>query len=533
MSIHMSVQRGSVSEEGCIDSLGRYQPPGTKKQWNITAPRAFAALCASLANLARGYVLGYSSPSIPELRNKGLLTNDDEASWYGSFVAIGSLFGALAGGVITHRLGRKLSTMITCIPLAFGWLSIICADSIWWLYLGRILTGMGNGMSSLVTSVYVTEVSSSNARGMLGTINQIAASVGVFIVYVLPFGMDYQWLAVVGAINAAVTMLLMTFMPETPRWLISKGRTTEAIENFMWIRGCDKETAQMVVLKLEEEMMKQKTSFGLKELLLPEVFKPFIIAQLSMFFQQFTGLFVLLFYTQSIFEMVGFSGGAKSATAVMGAVTVGAYLFTPLLVERTGRRIMLNISAAGVLVSATVLGACFYIHDRDAHHINGTQGFAATTVPPVKSAVVSYVALAASLCYMASYSLGYGPLPWVLISELIPLKARATVGGIAVFLTWLLSFAVTKIFAPLSDLIGTAGCFWIFAGFSILALIYVATLLPETKGRSLEEIEAYFIDGEFPDKYGRRAVRVTSATRPASSASTTRPASSASTTRPV
>jgi len=270
-----------------------------------------------------------------------------------------------------------------------------------------------------------------------------------------------------------------------------------------------------------------------------------------MVFQQFTGLFVLLFYTQSIFQMVGFSDG-RAATALMGAVTVVAYAFTPLLVERTGRRIMLNISAVGVMVSASVLGVCFYIHDQNTaidptpempvttpifnlttalHSLTITYPYSANitsasnltttiatlttalpTTPNVRphSATFSYIALVSAVSYMASYSLGYGPLPWVLLSELIPLRARATVGGIAVFLTWLLTFFVTKIFAPLSALIGTAGCFWIFAGFSALSLLYVGFLLPETKGRTLEEIEYYFVAGRFPDHHDlqRRKVRV-------------------------
>jgi len=517
MSIHYSRQdqqqqqhrdsQRPEEQQGCIDSLGRYQPAGAKKQWNVTVPMAFAALCASLANCSRGFVLGYSSPSIPELTDAGLLKDDDQTSWYGSLTPIGSLIGALIGGWVTHAWGRKLSTMITCIPLSLGWLAIVGADSVGWLYVGRFLTGVGNGMSSLVTSVYVSEVSSSNARGMLGTINQIAASLGVFIVYTLPFFLDYRWLAVGGGINAAATILLMTAMPETPRWLVSKGRISEAVANFKWLRGCDDNTAQLVVHTLHEEMSKQQQKFHLVELFQCEIFKPFGISLLSMVFQQFTGLFVLLFYTQSIFETVGFSDG-KGATAVMGAVMMVAYLFTPLLVERTGRRIMLNISAVGVLICSAILGACLYVREQADHmqYMNGTT----TTISPTSSdptiAVVeqnksvAYVAVIATVGYMGSYSLGYGPLPWVLISELIPLRARATVGGIAIFITWLLTFVVTKAFAPLSALIGVAGCFWIFTGFSALSLAYVGFLLPETKGRTLEEIEFYFAQGKFPDK---------------------------------
>jgi len=167
------------------------------------------------------------------------------------------------------------------------------------------------------------------------------------------------------------------------------------------------------------------------------------------------------------------------------------------------------VSSIGTVSTTTALTAAATTTTIDpittaASALNAT--FAAPAVPsrPLPSAALSYVALISALCYMASYSLGYGPLPWVLISELIPLRARATVGGVAVFLTWLLTFIVTKVFAPISALIGVAGCFWIFAGFSAISLVYVALLLPETKGRSLEEIEHYFTEGHFPDKVKRR-----------------------------
>ena len=203
--------------------------------------------------------------------------------------------------------------------------------------------------------------------------------------------------------------------------------------------------------------------------------------------------------------MVGLADG-KGATAVMGAVMIVAYLFTPLMVERTGRRVMLNISAIGVLVCSAALGACFYVHENATHLQVDNNSTVTTAAPPPPDVVVpedrtvAYVAVIATVGYMGSYSLGYGPLPWVLIAELIPLRARATVGGIAIFVTWLLTFVVTKAFAPLSAVIGVAGCFWIFTGFSALSLVYVGFLLPETKGRTLEEIEFYFKEGKFPER---------------------------------
>jgi len=185
----------------------------------------------------------------------------------------------------------------------------------------------------------------------------------------------------------------------------------------------------------------------------------------------------------------------------MGAVMMGAYIFTPFMVKRTGRRIMLNISATGVLICSAVLGACLYAHENAAHlHVvNGTT--IATHSPAVVSdKTVAYVAVVAAIGYIGSYSLGYGPLPWVILSELIPLRARATVGGVAIFLTWLLTFVVTKAFTPLSMIIGVSGCFWIFTGFGALSIAYVVFLLPETKGRTLEEIEYYFKEGHFPSR---------------------------------
>ena len=204
--------------------------------------------------------------------------------------------------------------------------------------------------------------------------------------------------------------------------------------------------------------------------------------------------------------MVGLSDG-KGATAVMGAVMMVSYAFTPFLVERMGRRVMLNISATGVLLCSATLGACIYLHENNFH------GSSPTSVDSTNAQhIIAYVAVLATVCYMGCYSLGYGPLPWVILSELIPLRARATAGGFAICLTWLLSFVVTKVFAPLSALIGVAGCFWIFTGFSALSIVYVGFLLPETKGKTLEEIEFYFKEGHFPEKLTRKNV-IKSATR--------------------
>lgn len=472
------------ASEGVINSIGQYEHP-TQKKWNLTPLMICAAFVASMCNLSRGFILAYSSPSIPELKANGLIMNEEEASWYGSFTPIGSLIGALVGGFVTHKYGRKISTMILCVPLSCGWLAIIAGDHIAWLYLGRLLTGMSNGMASLVASVYVSEVSSSNARGLLGTINQIATSVGVLACYTFTFFTDYKGLALFGAFNGALITVAMVFMPETPRWLISKGRTEEAVVNFVALRGCPVDVATTVVTKLDEEMAKQKKSLSLQEILKPEIMKPFGVSLLAMFFQQLSGIHVLLFYTQSIFLMVKFPDG-KVATLILGVVMVIFYCFTPFLVDKAGRRVLMTISAIGISVSAAVLGTTFYITDN-----------------PIPDADVSYLpilALAATITYMASYSVGYGPIPWVLMGELIPLQARASVGGVATFVTWSLTFIVTKIFAPLQVVIGAHGVFWIFGGIALLAVVYVHTLLPETKGRTLEDIEFYFKFGKFPEK---------------------------------
>jgi len=479
-SVLSTVTSATIAESGIINSIGQIERPGEKK-WNLTPLMICAAFVASLSNLSRGYVLAFSSPAIPELREKGLLTTVDEESWFGSLTPIGSLIGALIGGFVTHTYGRKLSIMILCIPLSLGWVAIIAADHVAWLYVGRILTGIAQGMTSLVASVYVSEVSSSNARGFLGTMNQIATALGVLVAYVITFGLDYRWMSVFGAANAALVAAIIAFMPESPRWLVSKGRTDEAVDNFTALRGCPLEISRVVMTRLDEELAKQKKSLGLRETLKPEIMKPFGVAFTAMLFQQLTGVHVLLFYTSQIFMSVGFPD-EKVATAIMGVVMVLGYLATPWLIEKTGRRVMLSISGLGVFTGAGVLGLTFYLLHEDSE------------------ANVAYFALIAAVVHMASYSMGFGPLPWLLMGELIPLQARASVGGLATGLTWTMTFIETKSFLPLCDVIGNYGAFWIFGVSSLIAVVYANTLLPETKGKTLEEIETYFKEGQFPDK---------------------------------
>jgi len=492
-SVLSTVTSGIASNDlGTINSIGQYEKPGEKK-WNLTPLMICAALVASIANFSRGFILAYSSPSIPELKDKGLLTSVDQESWFGSLTPIGSLIGALIGGFLTHKLGRKLSILMMCVPLATGWVAIIAADQVGWLYLGRILTGIAQGMTSLVSSVYVSEIASSNARGFLGACNQVATSAGVLGAYVLTFGLDYQWMAVFGAANAALVAAIMAFMPESPRWLISKGRTAEAVVNFTLLRGCPSGVSEVVMARIEQELAKQKRNLGFKEILKPEIMKPFGVAFMAMMFQQLTGIHVLLFYTSQIFKRVGFPD-AKVATAIMGTVMLLGYLFTPFLIEKTGRRRMLTFSGIGVFAGAGILGLTFFLLHNDSE------------------ADVAYFALAAAVIHMAAYSMGFGPLPWLLMGELIPLQARASVGGLATCLAWSMTFIETKSFLPLCDVIGNYGAFWIFGGSSLFAVLYANTLLPETKGKTLEEIEIYFKEGKFPDKTAvKRAQREMSA----------------------
>eukprot|EP00051_Salpingoeca_urceolata_P005436 m.73231 g.73231 ORF g.73231 m.73231 type:complete len:508 (-) comp14328_c0_seq1:16-1539(-) len=448
---------------------------------SFVRPLVFS-LIAALGPLAFGYSLGFTSPLQTVLEKEpagdGFLTKSQN-TFFGSQINIGAMIGAFLGGPILEILGRRRGIALACLPFAGGYLAIFWAKSVAVLYLGRILTGVGVGLVSLGVPVYIAEISPSEYRGGLGTINQLAVTVGVLLVYAIGLALDASkstshWhpLALIAAIIAGALFVLTFFIPATPRWLLSKGRRSEAERAVRSIQGpladCENEL-RSIEQAIEESQKIGKAS--LSELFQGAAAKAMVIAFGLMLVQQFSGINVVIFFSGKIFSQAGFTN-ANLPALVVSIVQVIVTGISCLIIDKAGRRALLLMATIGMTASCIVLGYYFYLLD----HNQDPEGV---------------IALVSVVLYIACFSLGLGAIPWLIMSEVFPMRVRGVAASLATLFNWTCSFIVTETFQSTIDAFTEAGTFWFYAAVCAGGALFVMAYVPETKGRTLEEIERY------------------------------------------
>uniref|UniRef100_A0A670YDJ5 Solute carrier family 2, facilitated glucose transporter member 8 n=1 Tax=Pseudonaja textilis TaxID=8673 RepID=A0A670YDJ5_PSETE len=448
-----------------------------------------ATFAAVLGPLSFGFVLGYSSPAIPSLKrshNPELRLDDTQASWFGSVVTLGAAAGGTLGGYVVDKIGRKLSLMLCAVPYVFGFLIIVSAQNIWMLYLGRLLCGLASGVTSLVVPIYISETSHSKIRGVLGSCVQLMVVTGILGAYLAGMALEWRWLAVLSSIPPCFLLGLMAFVPETPRFLLRQNRQSEAVAALQFLRGplVDHEWE---CREIEANVNEQEMSIA--EFKNPSIYKPFLIGVAMMFFQQASGINALMFYAETIFEDANFKD-SSAATVIVGSIQVIFTATAALIIDKTGRKILLVISGMIMAASATVFGVYFRITVPSPSNSSHLQ---VLNTPPVEEGhPLAWLAVLSMSFFIMGFALGWGPIPWLVMSEIFPLRARGIASGACVLTNWLMAFLVTKEFHDLTVLLTPYGTFWLFSSTCLLNVIFTIVCVPETKGKSLEEIEAHF-----------------------------------------
>ncbi|XP_052413321.1 solute carrier family 2, facilitated glucose transporter member 8-like [Carassius gibelio] len=453
-----------------------------------------ATFAAVLGPLSFGFVLGYSSPAIPELRiiqDPRLQLSKDEASWFGSVVTIGAALGGLLGGWIVEKIGRKLSLMFCALPFICGFTIIIAAQNHWMLYVGRVLTGLASGVTSLVVPLYISETAHERVRGTMGSCVQLMVVIGIMGAYIAGLFLDWRWLAIASSIPPTLMLVFMCFMPETPRFLLSQGKRREAEEALRFFRGPDA-PAEWECAKIEEAYKNEEQSFSLADLKDPGVFKPLGIGIMMMLLQQLTGINAIMFYAETIFEQAHFKS-SDVATVIVAATQVVFTAIAAAIMDRAGRKILLILSGVTMCVSEAVFGVYFML---TVNHNNSSLTSVLTDAqsslaeqPPTD---LAWLAVGSMGLFIAGFALGWGPTPWLVMSEIFPTRVRGLGSALCVLTNWTCAFIVTKTFQNLMDAITSAGTFWMFSALCALNVIFTAIFVPETKGKTLEEIQARF-----------------------------------------
>lgn len=435
--------------------------------------RLYLALTsACMASLSFGLTLSYSSPALPDIRRK-MPFNNSQGDWFGSLVTIGALFGGLAGGQLVNRIGRKDTILFSSLGFVFGFLLIEMVPIPAVMFMGRALTGFSTGITALAVPVFISEVSPPDIRGILNTVNTIAVTSGVLLAYVMGKWLDYQWLSTACMIPTVFVVLSMPKISESPRWLLQVGRNVEALKAFHFYEGEGaKEDFESIQASSD---VTEKFSFA--ALKLPYVYKAFLCVLLSMFLQQFSGISIMLFFTQDIFQSAGSTIAPADSAIIVGVVQVACGFLATLLIERLGRKVLLLVSCFVASLSLVLLGV-FY-------HLSHSLGHAF---------VVSYGWLPLfSLClYFFGYSIGLGPLPWNLMGEMLPLRVKGFATGICTAFNFGCGALIAREYHSTMYLLGEDGIYWFYGAVMALGFVLVLIFIPETKGKTLEEIEVLF-----------------------------------------
>ncbi|XP_004479809.2 solute carrier family 2, facilitated glucose transporter member 8 isoform X2 [Dasypus novemcinctus] len=447
-----------------------------------------AAFAAALGPLSFGFALGYSSPAIPSLQRAAPPAprlDAAAASWFGAIVTLGAAAGGVLGGWLVDRAGRKLSLLLCAAPFVAGFAVITAAQNVWMLLGGRLLSGLACGIASLVAPVYISEIAYPAVRGLLGSCVQLMVVLGILLAYVAGWVLEWRWLAVLGCVPPSLMLLLMCCMPETPRFLLTQHKRQEAMAALQFLWGSEHSWE-------EPPMGPEHQGFHLAQLRHPGVYKPFIIGISLMAFQQLSGINAVMFYADTIFEEAKFKDSSL-ASVIVGIIQVLFTAVAALVMDRAGRRLLLVLSGVVMVCSTSTFGAYFKLTQGGSSNSSHVDLFAPVSMEAVDaSGGLAWLAVGSMCCFITGFALGWGPVPWLLMSEIFPLHVKGMATGVCVLTNWLMAFLVTKEFSSLMEVLRPYGVFWLASTFCIFSVLFTLFCVPETKGKTLEQITAHF-----------------------------------------
>ncbi|KAF6997661.1 hypothetical protein CFC21_013865 [Triticum aestivum] len=453
---------------------------GTSSMAIMRESHVSAFLCTMIVALGPiqfGFTGGFSSPTQAAII-RDLNLSISEFSVFGSLSNVGAMVGAIASGQMAEHIGRKGSLMIAAIPNIIGWLAISFAKDTSFLYMGRLLEGFGVGVISYTVPVYIAEISPQNMRGALGSVNQLSVTIGIVLAYILGMFVPWRMLAVIGILPCTILIPGLFFIPESPRWLAKMNKMEDFETSLQVLRGFETDiTSEVNDIKRAVTSANKRAAIRFQELNQKKFRMPLILGIGLLVLQQLSGINAILFYASSIFKAAGITN-SDLATSGLGGIQVLATLVTTWLLDRAGRRILLIISSAGMTISLLAVAVIFFIKDtvsQDSHLYY----------------ILSMVSLLAIVAYVIAFSFGMGAIPWVIMSEILPVSIKSLAGSFATLANWLTSFGITMT-ANLLLSWSAGGTFVSYMLVSAFTLVFVILWVPETKGRTLEEIQWSF-----------------------------------------
>ncbi|XP_020281375.1 facilitated trehalose transporter Tret1-2 homolog isoform X2 [Pseudomyrmex gracilis] len=426
-----------------------------------------AGLAAHSGQISVGLSQGYSAILIPKLIESNF-ADQSQASWVASLGVVSNPLGALVAGLCAECFGRRFAIALATLPHVVGWLLIALSRNLPMLYAGRFISGIGTGMANGLY-LYVSETAAPDQRAWLASCGPVLVSLGVLMVYILGAITTWQKAAAISIGPAILSLALIRILPETPAWLISRGRTNEAKEVLLWLRGpglnVDKEYQELCEANAKR---KEKKESLLRALHMPNIWKPFLILLIFFVLQQLSGIYVILFYAVSMLKDTGIDVNEYAASVGIAVIRLFASIFGAALANHFGRKSLTFASSFTMAVAASGIALSFRFD------------------------LPSWMLLLCIGIHVGASMIGFLTLPWVMTSELYPLRFRGGLGGLTTGIVQILTFATIKTYPDLNAVIGLEFTMWIFGIAGLLGAIFALTILPETRGRSLDEIEMKF-----------------------------------------
>jgi len=429
---------------------------------------------AALGGLLFGYDTAVIAGAIGFLQTKFELSSA-MTGWAASSAIWGCLFGAMFAGYASDKLGRKKVLLATAILFSLSAIGSALPNSLTPFVAARFIGGLGVGAASMLSPLYISEIAPAKLRGMLVSLYQLAIVLGINFVYFVnlkianvgteTWNIDMGWRYMLGSeiIPAFLFFILLFLVPESPRWLTLNGREDEATTILEKVNG--KEKGKEILNEIKETIKAEKGT--LKELFATKLRRALIIGLALALFSQITGINAIIYYAPEIFKNIGFgTDSALQQTVIIGFVNTIFTFVAIYFIDRIGRRTLLIWGLSGMIICLFGTGLVFYLGESS-----------------------SLWTLIFILGFIASFASSLGPIPWVIMSEIFPTKIRGLAMSFATMTLWLGVVAITQFTPIMLEKLGGAYTFWIFMANAVFLLVFVYKRVPETKGRTLEEIE--------------------------------------------
>lgn len=428
------------------------------------------SLVAAVGGLLFGFDIAIINGALVFLKQEFGLT-DVQTEIAASALLVGCIAGAAGAGTLSDRYGRRKMLLAAAAIFAVSAIAAAVPRNLVEFTVARFMGGLAIGVASVLSPLYIAEMSPADIRGRLVSINQLAIVIGILSAYYVSWTLagigisSWRWMFASAAVPSILFLLALLVVPESPRWLVKEGRNQEAVGVLKRINSAKDAAAEMARIEkaVEEE------SGSVWDLLKPGLRRPLIIAVALAILQQITGVNTILFYGSVIFtEQVSNQSAAAAllANVIVGVTNLAFTVVSLFIIDRIGRRAILMLAAGGMGCSLVVLGSLFKLSPGAAYPILGV-----------------------ILVYVAFFAVGMGPAVWVVMSELFPTRIRGRAMAIATVALWTACTGLTSTFLSLVNAVGAAGAFWLYAAICFFTFGFVWKAVPETKGKTLEEIE--------------------------------------------